>query len=166
MTKRKADLAMAFLGCFFVAMFCMATPPVPSAMIVEGYGWKSPGFGWKNLWIGMSREELAKVMGKADQNSTADWFKWINKHVECTFHNGATGLSEIRFDPGFEGALKNGIKVGSPAAAVEMFYGQPEFVKTRPSGAKHLEYSTKGVLFWTYRGKITQIVVFKPYQHH
>ena len=42
-------------------------------------------------------------------------------------------------------------------------YGEPEHMIERPNGAREYEFSTKGILLWTYRGKITQIVVFKPY---
>ena len=39
----------------------------------------------------------------------------------------------------------------------------PSTSLSQGGGGKQYEFSQKGVLFWTYQGKITQIVVFKPY---
>ncbi len=111
----------------------------------------------------MSREALLKALGQPDGDSTPDWFKWKQKRIECTFYPGATGICEIRFNAGFPGALANGLKLGGPADQVQKLYGKPSFTMRRSNGAKEFEYSDKGILFWTYRGKITQIVVFKSY---
>lgn len=122
------------------------------------------GVGWKDVRIGAKREDLLKALGKPDNDSTSDWLKWKDKDIECSFHHGATGVSEIHFNPGFKGALANGLKVGSSGGKVLKLYGEPESVMDRGNGAKRYEYSKKGILFWTYQGKITQIVVFRPYR--
>jgi beta-lactamase regulating signal transducer with metallopeptidase domain len=127
-----------------------------SAPIVEG-------IGWKGVKIGATREQLAKILGKADKDSSRDWIKWRAKHIECTFHGGDR-VAEVRFNPGFQGALANGLRLGSPGSDVFKLYGEPTHVIDRGNGAKEYEYSEKGILFWTYEGKITQIVVFRPAQ--
>ena len=103
------------------------------------------------------------MLGKPDNDPSSDWLKWAHKHVDCSFHPGSLTVSEVRFNPGFNGALTNGIKLGSSGGAMLKLYGEPEHGKERPNGARQYEFSTKGILFWTYQGKITQIVVFKPY---
>ena len=122
------------------------------------------GVGWGKVKVGMSRHDLLEVLGNPDNDPASDWLRWNDKHIECTFHTGATGVSEVRFNPGFKAALANGIKVGSPAGKVQECYGEmPTPTIERDNGAKEYEYSDKGILLWTHEGKITQIVVFKPY---
>ncbi len=128
---------------------------VPNAII--------EGIGWNGVRIGASSEELSKILGNADDDSTSDWLKWKNSHnIECTFHGG-NKVAEVRFNPGFKGVLTNGLKLGSPGSKVLKLYGEPEHITERGNGAKKYEYSKKGILFWTYQGKITQIAVFKPF---
>jgi len=121
------------------------------------------GVGWKNVRVGMTRENLIKALGKPDNDPASDWLKWADKHIDCTFHTGSLVVSEVRFNRGFNGALANGLKLGSSGSAMLKLYGESDHAKVRPNGARQYEYSTKGVLFWTYQGEITQLVVFKPY---
>lgn len=120
-----------------------------------------PGVGWKDVRIGMKREQLLEALGTPDNDPASDWLKWADKHIDCLFYRGAKGVAEIRFNLGFAGALANGVKVGSPANAV-MLYGTPDSTMVRGNAAKIYRYEKKGILFWTYRGQITQIVVLKP----
>ncbi len=120
------------------------------------------GVGWKNIRVGMTRQDLLAALGKPDGDPSSDWLKWAGKHMECTFHTGSKVVSEVRFNPGFRGALVNGIRVGSRDTILKR-YGKPEHTIERDNGAKEYEYSSRGILFWTYRGRVTQIVVFKPY---
>ncbi|MCE5303898.1 MAG: M56 family metallopeptidase [Planctomycetaceae bacterium] len=121
------------------------------------------GIGWNGVRVGATKAEFIKALGKADGDSTSNWLKWKkNHHIECTFYN-SDKATEVRFNPGFQGALANGLKLGAPGGEVLKLYGEPEHVLDRRNGAKKYEYSQKGILFWTYQGKITQIVVFKPY---
>lgn len=120
--------------------------------------------GGGDIWLGMSKEDLLNALGPPDSDSTSSWLKWSQLHIDCTFHPGSTGVSEIRLNPGFEGELANGVKVGSPAdQAIRLFGDKPDFITRRDNGATKYEYSTKGVLLWMYEGKITQLVFFKPY---
>ena len=121
------------------------------------------GVGWKEARVGISREELINSLGKPENDPSSDWLKWPGKHIDCTFHTGSLVVSEVRFNPGFEGALANGVKLSSSGSEMLKLYGEPEHAVDRGNGARKYEYSQKGILFWTYQGSITQIVVFKPY---
>jgi beta-lactamase regulating signal transducer with metallopeptidase domain len=131
--------------------------PAASDAIVEGVG-------WKDVRVGMTREDLIRVMGKPDNNPSGPVLKWARKHLDCGFHPGSAVVSEVRFTQGFQGSLANGIKVGSAGSAMLKLYGEPEHVNDPGNGAKQYEFSSKGILFWTNQGKITQITVFKPYR--
>jgi beta-lactamase regulating signal transducer with metallopeptidase domain len=119
------------------------------------------GVGWKHVRVGMTREELLKTLGQPDNDASSDWLKWASKHMDCTFYVGSEGVSEVRFNQGFEGALANGVKVGARDNILKL-YGKPEHTTNGDNGAKQYEYSKKGILFWIYRGHVTQIVVFEP----
>ena len=119
------------------------------------------GVGWKRVHLGMDRQALIKALGRPDNDSSSAWLKWTKKSLDCFFYTGCEGVSEIRFNRGFKAALANGIRVGSPASAMLTLYGEPDHVMDQ-GGAKKYEFSTKGLLFWTYGGKISQIVVIEP----
>jgi hypothetical protein len=130
--------------------------PVAAAnVIVEGVG-------LRDVHVGMTRPELLRALGRPDPDSTLDWLKWATRRIECAFHSGSSVVSEVRFDPGFRGGLGNGIVLGSPDQIVKL-YGKPQHTVVRESGAREYEYSGRGILFWSNRGRISQIVVFKPY---
>ena len=122
-----------------------------------------PGVGWRNVRVGMARKDLIEALGKPDGDPESNILNWAKRHIQCTFHQGSPVVSEVRFNKGFQWPLENGVKLGSPGDALLKLYGEPEHVINGPDGAKEYEYSTKGILFWTHRGVIVQIVVFKPY---
>ena len=135
-----------------------AATPEPEAAahkIVEGVG-------WGDIRVGAKREEVIKALGKPDDDSTSDYLKWAKQHIRCGFHYGEAGVGEVQFNPGFQGALANGIKLGSPEKTLLDLYGKPDKMTENPYGAKMHTYAKKGILFWTYQGKVSQIVVFKP----
>ena len=112
----------------------------------------------------MSRAELIEAMGDLYGESPPGVLRWREKHVDCVFHPGSKVVSEVRFNKGFQGALANGIKLGSSGNDLLKLYGKPEHAEDRGNGAKQYEYSSKGILFWTNQRKVAQIVVFEPYQ--
>jgi beta-lactamase regulating signal transducer with metallopeptidase domain len=124
------------------------------------------GVGWGNVRVGMAKEDLLRLMGPPDTGSTSNWLKWRqNYYIDCLLDAGAIRVSEIRFNAGFQGALANGLQIGSPMEQVIQSYGsKPDFITNRDNGAMKYEYSTKGLLFWAYQGRITQIVLFNPYR--
>ena len=145
------------------------TPPATSAKPVTDDGAATrladpivEGVGWRAIRVGAKREDIISALGKPDADSSSDWLKWAKQHIDCTFYSGEVSVCEVRFNPGFEGALANGITIGSPANTMLNLYGEPEHTLDRGNGAKLYEYSKKGVLFWTKQGKIIQITVLKP----
>ncbi len=120
------------------------------------------GVGWKNVKVGANREDVIKTLGEPDNDRSSDFLKWSGKHLDCCFRQGTDIVGEIHFNPGFQGALANGIQVGSPESKILPFYGQPDNVERPPSSAKRYTYAKKGILLWSDQGEIAQIVVFKP----
>ncbi len=122
------------------------------------------GVGWRDLRVGMSREDVIKALGQPDANSRPDLLEWRTKHIACGFFGKAEadGATEIRFVSGFQGACANGIKVGSSGSDLLKAYGEPTHTREQ-NGAKFYEYSERGIMFWTVQGRITMLTVMKPY---
>jgi hypothetical protein len=139
------------------------TPTKPAAHDTVADDTIVEGIGWKGVRVGGSREDLIKALGKPDNDPSSDWLKWSDKHIDCWFQKGAIAVFEVRFNPGFKGALANGVKLGSSGSEMLKIYGEPEHMVDQGNGARMYEYSKKGILFWTTQGSITQIVLFKPY---
>ncbi len=142
------------------------TPIAPSKKAVEDMPGDAEkiveGVGWGKVRVGMNREDLVKALGKPDNDDGSDWPRWNELNIECSLHPGSTAVTEIRFNPGFRGSLANGIKLGSPASDVEKYYGdKPTQIFKRDNGAANHIYADKGIMLWTYQGKITQIIVMK-----
>jgi hypothetical protein len=130
-------------------------PKAAGAKIVEGVG-------WGNIRVGVKREDVVKALGKPDNDPSSEWLKWAGHHLECGFDKGTAELYELHLNPGFQEALANGIKLGSPENTLLDLYGKPEKTIENSHGAKMRTYARKGILFWTYQGKVSQIVLFKP----
>jgi hypothetical protein len=139
-----------------------AKPATTAAQAAPADAQLVEGVGWGNVHVGASKEELIKALGKPDDDSTSDYLKWDRQHIRCGFHSGETDVGEVQFNPGFRGALANGITLGSPENTIVKLYGKPEKTTENPYGAKACTYPTKGICFWTYQGKVSQIIVFKP----
>jgi carboxyl-terminal processing protease len=131
-----------------------AATDTTAAQIVEG-------IGWKGARLGASKEEVIKSLGQPDADSTPDRLTWNNQRVDCLLRQDAPIIIEIHFNRGFQGALANGLKLGSPDTQIVKLYGQPDRLDHR-NGANRYDYSRKGILFWTDDGQIAQIVIFKP----
>ena len=136
----------------------MAKPPEDSGQtkIVEGEGWR--GFR-----VGATREELITEFGKPENDPKSQWLQWRQKyHIHCLVDD-TRGAFELRFDQGFKGETAGGVEIGSSEDKMRKTYGEPEHVTANGNGAKKFEFSKKGVLFWTFNGKVSQIVVFRAY---
>jgi beta-lactamase regulating signal transducer with metallopeptidase domain len=122
------------------------------------------GIGWGDVRVGMEKEDLLKILGPPDSDSSSNWLKWRRQYyLDCFFRPGSTKITEIRFNQGFEGILASGLRIGSAANQLFERYGKPDVIVNRNNDAVKYEYSQRGVLFWTYQGEIIQIVVFNPY---
>ncbi|MGW8257277.1 MAG: S41 family peptidase, partial [Thermoguttaceae bacterium] len=117
------------------------------------------GVGWKNVKIGANREDIIKTLGEPDNDRSSDFLSWSEKHLDCCFGHGSA--TEIHFNPGFQDALANGIRLGSPESTIVGLYGQPDYVTSQSSDVKRYTYAKKGIFLWSGQGKITQIVVIK-----
>ena len=125
------------------------------ANIVEGVGWGA-------FRVGASLEDLAKAFGSPDAGSDNHWVRWnLRHHIDCLVDEGR-GVSEIRFNVGFELPLTTGIRIGSLEDRVLSSYGKPEHVTVTSKNSKRLEYSGRGLLFNLLGGRVIQIVVFRP----
>lgn len=122
------------------------------------------GVGWKNVRVGMKREDLIEALGKPDNDPASNVLHWAAKHIDCSFHPGSSVVANVGFNPGFAGVLANGIKLGSAGDEMLRLYGKPEVIDPHNTAGAY-EYSSKGILFCIYEQKITQIVVFKPNTH-
>ncbi len=168
----KATFSATLLCGIFAAGLCgsfahsQAASSVASNMpaLVQAGRWDLiiEGVGWGTVQVGMKKEDLLKVLGQPDADSLDAWLKWRQYYIDCYFHPGSTGVSEIRFNLGFGASLANGLSIGSRVEQIIALYGKPDFTVRRSNGAMKYGYSTKGILFWTYQGKITQIVAFNP----
>ncbi len=120
------------------------------------------GVGYGPFRVGATREELIRSLGQPDPGSTKRWVQWKRKHsIHCLIDEGR-GAFELRFDRGFKQPLASGIRIGSSVKDVRKRYAEPDHV-TEKGAAVKLVYSKKGVLFWTDKGEVIQMVIFKPY---
>ncbi len=120
-----------------------------------------PGKGCGDFKVGSSKKHLIKFLGKPDEMSEENWLCWRNNiGVDAMFIKNKA--HELRFNPGFSGKLDSGIKINSTENEVIDIYGKPDHI-TDKGNAKKIEYSSKGLLIWFNDGKVSQIVVFKPY---
>ena len=111
---------------------------------------------------GRPGKKLLAALGEPDNSLSYGLLKWASRRIECMVHPSPRNVTEIRFDAGFPGALGNGLMAGSPDT-ISKFYGEPESTAVKP-GAKAYKYPSRGIIFWTNDGKITQIVVFRPHR--
>ena len=120
------------------------------------------GVGYGPFRVGATREELVQSLGQPDPGSTKMCLQWKRKHgIHCLIDKDR-GAFELRFDRGFNQPLKSGIRIGSSLEDVRKTYGEPDHVTEKETAVK-LVYSKKGVLFWTDKGEVFQMVIFKPY---
>jgi len=119
------------------------------------------GVGCGDFRVGASKDELVRILGNPQVDSTATWLRWNNAHhVDCLLGPGQKAM-ELRFNDDFPYALASGIRIGSTEAALLAAYGQPAHRVVKGT-AKKLEWSTRGLLVWTHDGKVSQIVCFTP----
>jgi hypothetical protein len=121
------------------------------------------GVGWRLFRVGATRAELISALGIPDNDPSSDWLQWRRRyHIHCLVDD-SRGAFELRFDRGFPGRLTSGVMIGSLEEGLLSAYGKPDHLTDNGGGERKYEFSTKGVLFWTKNGRVSQIVVFRPY---
>ena len=85
---------------------------------------------------------------------------WQKLGINCLLDHRGEAM-ELRFNKEFRGVTEAGIGWGMRQKTVKQAYGEPESVTRRGDGEKW-EWSSKGILVWFNRGRVNQIVIFKP----
>jgi serine/threonine protein kinase len=131
----------------------------PGQEIIEGVGYGA-------FRLGASRGELIRAFGNPESGSQGNYVLWhASHHVDCLLDENERAI-ELRFNPGFEIPLTTGVRIGSEESEIEKAYGKPDAVLSLYGGrAKKLEYGKRGVLFWVNDKRVTQIVIFHPYDN-
>jgi len=126
----------------------------PAEKIIEGVGYGA-------FRLGASRTDLIRAFGNPENGSRVNWVVWRkSQHLDCLLDDSDKAM-ELRFNQGFEIPLATGVRVGSDETEIETAYGKPDSVLNK-GRAKKVEYTKRGVLFWTSDKRVTQIVIFQP----
>ena|SRR5215471_11279294 len=86
---------------------------------------------------------------------------WRKLGINGLLDNNGEAM-ELRFDKEFRGVTQAGIGWGMPQKTVKQAYGEPESVKRQGDGEKW-EWRSKGILIWFDRGRVNEIVIFRPH---
>jgi TolB-like protein len=149
----------------------------PHPAPVPENGWQVvEGSGWRAARLGATKEEVIAAFGRPEDNESY----WLNYRTSLgvdVFYGDGDTAREIRFNPGFRGALRSGIGIGSRMDSVFAACGRPlqevqvqekprgsaDRVLYRRQGSAKLTYRQQGVLFWfDSSDKVSQFVVFPP----
>ena len=169
----------------FLTLWAIARPSMKQASNSEGAGFNQPeagdtssdiqiqatkhpvgnlitaGVGWTDYVVGKTRGELIQQLG-APQTNAPPWLMRWDRHpdVEAIISNEGT-CREIRFNKGFEGQTVSGVKIGTSVQEARSAYGKTEL--TWAKGPYVIaEWPSKGVLLYTEKGLVEQIIIFNP----
>ncbi|MBI4613179.1 MAG: PEGA domain-containing protein [Planctomycetes bacterium] len=140
------------------------------------------GRGFLDVTFPGSREDIHRRLGRPEKESSESGFLWMSYRTAhgldfLVAENGNGDIAEMRFNPGFEGKLAQGLGIGSSCEDIFVSFGQPSRrVETSTfegcfddrtfyhnSTASKIIYMDAGVLFWfDPRGLVAQFVLFKP----
>ncbi|HLH29998.1 MAG TPA: hypothetical protein VKY31_02270 [Terriglobia bacterium] len=155
---RKAKVSEAVIQAM---MSAVPAPPEPAKPAVDPGRIIKEGVGWGQFTIGANTIALKQTFGLPDDPSQNRIMTWRKLSINCLLDNRGEA-TELRFDKEFHGVTQAGIAWGMPQKAVKQAYGEPESVKRNPEGEKW-EWRSKGILIWFHRGRVNEIVVFRPY---
>ena len=85
---------------------------------------------------------------------------WRKQGIDCLLDNRGEAM-ELRFNKEFRGVTQAGIGYGMRQKTARQAYGEPEFAVNKNGGEKW-EWRSKGILIWFNRGRVIQIVIFRP----
>jgi hypothetical protein len=155
---KKAKVSDAVIQAMSSAVPVPIEPPKsavdPGRIIQEGVG-------WGEFTVGANMPALHQTLGLPDGPSQNQMRVWRKLGVNCLLDNNGEAL-ELRFNKEFRGVTQAGIGWGMRQKTVKQAYGEPESVRRRGDGEKW-EWRSKGILIWFDRGRVNQIVIFRPY---
>ncbi len=149
------------------------------------------GVGISSIKIGDDLDKILSTYGDPEDrvnSSNTIWLDYREKEgIDFLLSNESMKIIEIRFNPGFQGSLENGISIGSKLDEVlNLSGGAATNVSVNVSEAKNYSYgwdmvlyevvdgagetisykfvdAKKGILFWfDSKGVLIQIIVFSP----
>ena len=131
-----------------------AKPAVDAGRIIK------EGVGWGEFTVGVNLPALKRAFGLPD-DPLQNWIPaWRKLGINCLLDNRGEAM-ELRFNKEFRGVTQAGIGWGMPLKTVKQAYGEPESKKMQADGEKW-EWRSKGILIWFDRGRVNQIVIFRP----
>ncbi len=97
------------------------------------------GIGWKGFRVGATRSDLINSLGQPDADSTDRYLKWNkDRKINCLIDD-KRGAFELRFNVGFKGELKEGIRIGSKTDSIALAYGPPNEVQEKANAKKYVK---------------------------
>jgi hypothetical protein len=133
------------------------------------------GRGWRAARIGATKQEVLAAFGQPEDRETY-WLNYRRTWGIDVFYATRQDACEIRFNPGFQGALSSGVRIGSNTREVFAAYGDPlsmqdvpdlqsvasNRVLYRKGNTAKIAYPERGLLFWfDASGRVSQFVVFQ-----
>jgi hypothetical protein len=118
------------------------------------------GVGWGEFTVGANMPALEQALGLPDHPLQSPVLAWRKQGVDCLLDNRGEAM-ELRFNKEFRGVTQAGIGWGMRQKAARQAYGEPEFAVQKNGGEKW-EWRSKGILIWFNRGRVIQIVIFRP----
>jgi hypothetical protein len=135
-------------------------PLEPAKSAVEPGRIIQEGVGWGGFTVGADMPTLKLALGLPDDPSQNRLPVWRKLGINCLLGNRGEAI-ELRFNKEFRGVTEAGIGWGMPQKTVKQAYGEPEFL-TRQGDGEKWEWRSKGILIWFDRGRVRQIVIFRP----
>src|SRR5262249_176187 len=106
--------------------------------------------------------DLKQAFGLPDDPARNPIPVWGKLGINCLLDNRGEA-KELRFNKEFRGVTQAGIGWGMSQKTVKKAYGKPKTIKRPSDAGEKWEWMSKGILIWFHRGRVNQIVIFKPY---
>ncbi|MCK5560363.1 MAG: hypothetical protein KAJ51_07200 [Thermoplasmata archaeon] len=195
--KKKKAAKMIAVGISIFIIIALILIPVYYLYLYQGapIGLEDktilPGKGLDQIQLGDDLDRIEEVLGESEERVDSDTTLWVvykkEYGLDFLLIKSTKTIIEIRFNPGFDGALENGITIGTSLDEVlNITGGAKKTVQTNLTethgvllGSDKVLYeqiidgnvtaykfidAENGILFWFDVDKmVTQIVVFRPY---
>jgi hypothetical protein len=154
---RKAKVSEAVIQAMISAV---PVPLEPARPAVDPGRIIKEGVGWREFTVGANIPTLEQALGLPDYPLQSPMLAWRKQGINCLLNNRGEAM-ELRFNKEFRGVTQAGIGWGMRQKTARRAYGEPEFA-VKNSGGEKWEWRSKGILIWFNRGRVNQIVVFRP----